>query len=168
MSNRFFILPAIVLVILLYVTAQSSCSNKELVPYLGKWTGGFIVDSVSPAARSATDLKRNNLRGFIQVYATRHSFKMHLEGEQEIIDLAGNWVLKRQRLTLKVNETKIDDFGGADVRNPNRKFIPSDAIRDTYTRPIVLDLSPDKHRYEGLPMTMGNLIGRHQFTRDAY
>jgi hypothetical protein len=160
------LIPAVLLIVALYLTSRAACSNQELIRFFGKWSGGFRVETIRNGPDTPEERKRYGLEGFVMVYATKHSFKMHLEGEQEVLDLAGFWTVKGQRLTLKVTEVKIDDQGGADLRDPNRKFIPPADIQAAYARPIVLDLSPDKKRYTGLPISIGPLIGRHLFVKD--
>lgn len=161
------IFPILFLAIALGFTARSSCSNRDLIPFLGKWTGAFVVDVVREGPDTARDRTRSSLRGFIQVYATNRTFKMYLDGEQESLELDGTWTEKGRRLTLHVKEPKVDDLGGADNRDPNRKFVDAEDIRVAYAHPIVLDLTTDRHRLVGLPVTLGPLLGHHEFTKDA-
>jgi hypothetical protein len=156
----------ILTVILIVLSARASCSNKELIPYLGKWTGAFNVESTSTRHTSPLDRRRSSLFGYVMVYAMNRSFKMHLEGAQEMIDVEGKWTLHGHRLTLTASGVKIDDEGGAATRNPNLPFIPSADVRAAYAHPFVLDLSPDRRRLVGLSMSMGALIGLHAFARD--
>jgi len=164
---------AIIIVLLLIavsfaVVYQASSSNKTLVPYLGKWTGAFNVQRVTKGADSTTDRERSSLHGFVQIYATNRKFKIHLDGEQESLDVAGVWTLKKNRMTLTVTDFVLDDQGGEDMRNPNMKFIPAEELRIGYSRPLVLDLSPDKKKLTGLPITIGNLVGKHEFVKDSF
>ncbi|AIE84166.1 hypothetical protein [Fimbriimonas ginsengisoli] len=165
---RTAIVSAVVLILAFILTARATCSNREIVPFLGKWSGGFEVESIRDGADTPQERERYRLQGYVQVYATRRSFKMHLQGEQEDLDLAGFWTFRGQRLTLKVSEIKIDDHGGADARNPNQKFISPEELNGAYSKPIVLDLSPDKKQYTGLLIGMGKLIGRHRFVKDSF
>jgi hypothetical protein len=100
------------------------------------------------------------------VYAMARSFKMHLEGAQEIIDVEGKWTLHGHRLTLTTTGIKFDDEGGVAVRNPRLPFIPSADVHAAYAHPFVLDLSADRRRLTGLAMSMGLRVGRHEFARD--
>lgn len=165
---RKLIVPLLIIALLVVITARSSCSNKELLPYLGRWTGDFAVESIRTGPNTATDLKRSTLHGFMQIYASHKGFKIHLEGEQESFDVSGTWRLQGKRLVIRTQDIKIDDGGGVDARDPNRKFILPDDFRAAYNRPILLDLIPTRHALEGLPMTVGELIGRHRFTKDSY
>lgn len=159
---------AILLFLGLFFTARSSCSNKDMLPYLGKWPGGFVVGEVRRGPNTAIDQKRSSLKGFVQIYATNRKFKIHLEGEQETIDVDGDWTRKARRMDLHVQHVVIDDQGGAALRDPNRKFILPDDIRAAYSRPLILDLSADGKSLNGLPMSIGDLTGRHLFAKETY
>jgi len=159
---------AILLFLGLFFTARSSCSNKDMLPYLGKWPGGFVVSEVRRGPNTSVDQKRSSLKGFVQIYATNHKFKLHLEGEQETIDVDGDWTRKAKRMDLRVQHVVIDDQGGAALRDPNRKFILPDDIRAAYSRPLILDLSADGKNLNGLPMSIGDLTGRHLFAKETY
>lgn len=152
----------VALVLLLSLMFWASCANKGLLPYVGKWTGGFVVDD-APGGGSARDRARNDLHGYLQLY--RSSFQMDLEGEQEGVLLKGTWAVKGKDLMLTPTDLSIDDHGGADQRNPNLKFIPPDDVRAAYAHPLALKISPDKKRLLGLEISMGKLLGRHLFAR---
>jgi len=141
--------------------------NKDLMPFLGKWSGEFDVTEIQGGGTPA-DMKREKLKGFVQVYATNRLYKMQMEGEQETIDIDGTWTIKANRITLTPKDIVIDDQGGADKRDPNKKFIPSDAARAAYERPLVLAETPDKKALNGLKITVGNLVGAHKFVKDSF
>lgn len=162
------ILVTLLIAISFALVYQASHSNKDLVPFLGKWTGGFNVQRVTKGADSATDRERSSLHGFVQIYATNRKFKIHLDGEQESLDITGEWTFKKNRMTLTTTDFVLDDQGGEDMRNPNMKFIPAEELRLGYSRPLVLDLSPDKKKLSGLPITIGNLVGKHEFIKDSF
>jgi hypothetical protein len=157
---------AVVVVVAVFLSARASCSNHDLIPYLGKWTGGFTVDSISGRPATPAAAKRASLFGYVMIYAMRQTFKLHLEGAQEVLDLAGSWTLHGHRLTLTTTDIKIDDEGGIASRDPNLPYIPSDDVHATYARALVLDLSANRQRLVGLPVSMGNSVGRHEFARD--
>ena len=152
------------LVPLTLILFLAGCGSKDAIPYLGRWHGDFIVDSVTPPV-SAKDMKREELHGSLQIYATNLSFKMHFEGEQESLDAEGTWSHVGTTVTLKFKSVKIDDEGGAERRDPNLKFIAPSAIHAAYQRNLVLHLSKDKKTLAGLEVTLGSLTGRHMFTR---
>jgi len=151
---------------LLYILLLTGCQpNKERMPFYGRWGGGFVVDAIAGGG-TEKDRQRSTLNGYLMLYATGNSFLMHEEGEQEILDIKGTWrLLKPTRVELEIAEIKIDDMGGEDKRDPNRKFIPTDDVRAAYSRPLVLDISPDKQSLTGLRLAMGDLTGRHVYKR---
>ena len=141
--------------------------NKELLPFLGKWSGQFDVSDIEGGG-TAKDIKRETLKGYVQVYATERTYKMEMEGEQETIDISGTWTIKGNRLTLTPNDITIDDQGGADKRDPNKKFIPAADAKAAYNRPLLLQETPDKKALHGLKISIGNLIGTHNFVKDSF
>ncbi len=150
---------------LLGLIAVSGCNpHGELVPYLGKWDGKFTVLEAEPNA-TPNDLDRESLRGYLMLYATKMLFKLHLEGEQETVDIEGTWRLEKGRVFLDTKKTSIDDMGGENFRDPNRKFIPGEAIRATYSKPVTLSLDKTNKKLSGLPITMGKVIGKHEFEK---
>ena len=93
---------------------------------------------------------------------------MEMEGEQETIKIDGTWTIKGNTLTLDPKSVIIDDMGGADVRDPNKKYIPAEDVRDAYGQPLVLTESKDKKALHGLEMTVGKLVGKHEFLKDSF
>lgn len=161
------ILPFLALVIALALTGRAACSNKDLIPFMGKWAGGFVVDRVKQGPDTDKDRKRSGLNGYLQIYGTQRSFKLHLEGEQQTLDIAGTWIAKGNKVTLTTTDFQMDDQGGADLRNPNQKFVPAEDLNRGYSHPVVLTLSADKKRLTGLPTSIGDLVGRHEFVKDS-
>jgi hypothetical protein len=137
------------------------------MPFLGKWSGEFQVSEIQGGG-TAKDMKRESIRGYIQVYATSRSYKMEMEGEQETIDISGTWTIKGHRITLLPETIKIDDQGGVDARDPNKKFIPAEEVQKAYGRPILLSESEDKKSLTGLKTTIGKLTGTHRFVKDSF
>lgn len=168
MRNKILLFVLLSLAISFALIGKASCSNKDIVPFLGKWAGGFKVERVDNGPDTAKDRERSSLNGYVQIYGTNHSFKMHLEGEQQIVDMAGNWTLKKNRVTLRVTDFKMDDQGGEDARNPNMKFIPADVLQVGYSRPLVLELTADKKHLNGLLTSIGPLVGKHEFSKDSF
>jgi hypothetical protein len=141
--------------------------NKAIMPFLGKWSGSFEVSDMTRAG-SKEDMKRESLKGFVQVYATNRSYKMEMSGEQETIAISGTWKIEANRITLNPRSIAIDDQGGADKRDPNKKFIPADQAQADYGLPLVLVESPDKKSLTGLKITIGALVGTHRFVKDSF
>lgn len=142
-------------------------ANKDILPFLGKWSGKFEVEEIQGGG-TAQDRKREQLKGYIQVYATGRSYKMEMTGEQETIDISGNWIIKGNRITLTPKSIAIDDKGGEDKRDPNKKFIPAAVAKAAYQRPLILQESPDKKALDGLKLSIGDLIGTHHYVKDSF
>lgn len=160
MKKIFRLLPAMVIL--------AGCNpHKNLMPFLGKWSGKFEVSDIIGGGKDS-DKKRETLSGYVQVYATGQSFKMEMQGEQETIDISGTWTCKGNRMTLNPKSVQIDDQGGADQRDPNKKFIPATDVQTAYGRPMVLQETPDKKSLNGLEMTIGKLVGTHRFVKDSF
>ncbi len=153
--------------LLILLLFAAGCGDKTILPFLGKWQGQFEVQRMQvPGTES--DRKRESLKGYVQVYADKHKFKMRMEGEQEAVDLTGTWSIKRQQITLQFSDVVVDDMGGEQFRDPNRKFIAPIDLRAAYSKPLVLNLSTDKKHLDGLTMTMGGLTGRHVYVKDSF
>lgn len=161
-------IPLVLLAIALFFTARASCANKDLVPFFGKWSGAYEVDQVLKGADGPKDRERSKLEGFVQIYGSNRSYKMFLNGEQESLEIGGTWTTKGNRITLRMNDFKLDDQGGEDARNPNAKFIPADELREAYAKPLVLELSADKKRLTGLRTTVGPTVGTHRFAKESF
>jgi hypothetical protein len=165
--------------LVLAITLSGCQQHREMMPYFGKWDGGFYVDEAESTragfaaprlGKSSIALKRYTMEGYLMLYATRDSFKLHLEGEQVVIDVDGTWSVTKNsrgedRISLRPKGFKIDDFGGADMRDPNKAYIPSLDIRDTYGKEILLKPSKDRQKLDGLPMSLGKLVGTHLWKR---
>ena len=160
-----FIVCGLFTVLMIVLTLRVANSNRDLLRYTGKWSGGFTVDSIESGANTESDRHRSRLEGYLQIYLTERRYKLHLEGEQQGIDVSGNWTAKGDRITLTPKSVEIDDHGGAEKRDPNKKYIPNEEVLNTYNRPLVFIQSPDRQRYNGLPISLGVLIGKHAFDK---
>lgn len=154
MSKLVWILLAVVAIVMTALVAKNRTAHEDLRPYLGKWTGGFFADPAD---------KHKDLPGYLQIYATHQTFKMHLEAEQQEVDIDGTWSLNKKQVVLKPTQVKINDFGGANSRDPNLMYYPNPDVQDTYRKPIVLNPTADGKKLEGLLITMGPTEGEHKF-----
>jgi hypothetical protein len=147
------------------VLVSSGCVNKERWPFLGKWNGGFEAESVN--SKVPSDLKRWNMPGYIMLYATRWAFKMHIEAETSTIEAKGIWELRDKTLTLRINDLKIDDRGGEEKRDPNKKYISADAIQKTIGRQIVFRLSDDLKKMDTGLQSFDEVLGSFKFAHSG-
>ncbi|CAN5670755.1 hypothetical protein BH11ARM2_BH11ARM2_00910 [soil metagenome] len=148
----------------LFLLVLAGCGgHKELLPYFGKWNGAFEVET-APGA-SPKDLSRETLRGYLMLYGSNRRFLLHLEGEQQTVDLDGAWTLTGKQVEARAKKIEIDDEGGEAHRDPNKKWIPSDDLQTAMGRPIILNLSADAKRLTGPATTIGALQGAYRFHR---
>jgi hypothetical protein len=128
-------------------------ANQELKPYLGLWRGEFRVG-------------KDLMTGYLRIKGSRKEADLHLEGIQQTIDVKGTWTLEKpRRISFKSNDIKIDDFGGAASRDPNKPYIPNESVMAGYARPIIFDLSADGEKLTSLPEPFGKATAVHEFTR---
>lgn len=144
----------------------AGCGHGDQIAYLGRWHGDFVVDEITGGGTDK-DRQREGLHGSLQVYETHQSCKLHLQGEQETIDADGFWSLEKGAMMLKFTKIAIDDNGGYEHRDPNLKFIPPTDITASYQRSLVLHLSKDKQKLNGLEISIGHLVGHYLFTRST-
>lgn len=140
----------------------AGCGDKAAMPYLGKWTGHLAVESAPGGTER--DRRRSEMKGFLQLYATERRFTLHLEGEQQTVEVTGRWEVKRRRVTLRPRDVRIVD-PGEDAFDPNLKRISPPELRNAYARPLVLDAAPGGRALTGLTTSVGPLIGKHVFTK---
>jgi hypothetical protein len=134
------------------------------MPYFGKWDGGFVVEEIDGGG-ATRDHERESLNGYLMLYATGSKFALHLEGEQQTIDVSGTWKIVGKQIQTQTTKLEIDDQGGEDFRDPNKKYIPSDAVRAALGRSIGFQLSPDQKRLASSTERIGNLVGTYRFKR---
>lgn len=145
----------------------AGCKNKgERITYFGKYDGGFDVHTVD--GKTLADRTRWNLKGYLHLLASHDEFKIHLEGEQQIIDVKGIWKLAPKMITLDIEDISIDDLGGEAKRNPNLKFIPSADFKEAYGRQLSLRIEGTTKNpvLTGPTLRMGPILGNHTFRRD--
>ena len=152
--------------ILLAIAILAGCADRSAMPYLGKWTGGLTVETAGKGAIGGA--RRNDLKGFLQLYKTESRYELHLEGEQFGLVAGGTWSRKDGRVTLAPTTVKIDDGGGQEARDPNRAWIDPAALSAAYSRPMSLRLSKDGTRLVGLLLDVGPLTGTHAFARAGF
>jgi hypothetical protein len=162
-----FIIMGLLTVFLIVMTVGAIDSNRDLIPYTGRWKGEFTVDSIADTDAAPDELKRWRLAGYVQIYLSNRRYTMHLEGQQQAIDIDGVWSVKNGRVNLDPKSVVIDDGGGAEKRDPNQVYIPNEDVNEAYRREMVLVQSQDKKRYEGLRMSVGSLVGVHRFEKDG-
>lgn len=143
-----------------------SCGSKERTPYLGKWTLKFTPVSATPPL-SKEMLARQELIGYLQVYATKNQYILYLEGEQQQFRLEGTWKLEGKRFILKGGDISIQLRDGMDDKDPNKVFLEPDQARLGYIQDLIFAPSADGRTLTGLQMTIGPLKGTHLAIREG-
>ena len=143
------------------------CQGGKKVAFLGRWSGSFIATAVDPKL-PVHDPERNTLRGFLQLYLTENRCAVHLEGEQESVDLPkGSWTLNGRQIVVTFTRIDINDAGGFSLRDPNKAFIPPAALRETFSKVIALNIGPDRKSLRSALVQIGPLTGTFEFTKDS-
>lgn len=149
----------------LILLATGGC-DRSAMPYLGKWSGGFTVETAGPGTVGGA--ARNSLKGFLQLYKTEARYELHLEGEQFGLVAGGTWTHGDGKVTLAPTSVKVDDGGGEEARNPNRAWIDPAELSKAYSRPMSFRVSKDGGRMTGLLIGVGPLTGTHTFVREGF
>jgi hypothetical protein len=140
--------------------------DKKAVRFLGQWPGQFTVEKVNVGPDGVDDRKHHSLHGYVSVRLDRSKYIMHLEGEQQQIDITGKWAISDSQITLSPVDIKVNTEGGKDGVNPNRKYIPDEDLYVAYGKKITLKLSKDGSTLEGLRTTIAFLEGTHTFKKE--
>jgi len=141
--------------------------SDELIPYFGKWDGGFDVRRPARphAGERAFTSQEQRLGGFLMLYGSRMKFFMQLEGPQQVIEIEGRWEKTGRDVRLIPATFRFDDFGGEDVRDPNRPYVLPEQVRSALGKPIRLRFSSDEKRLDGLLIEIGGMTGELRFRR---
>ena len=159
MLKRNFAIPIVL------VLALTGCGDKKVVPFLGQWEGHFQVNKVGKGSDTAIDRKQYSQKGYVSVRLNKHIYTMHLEGEQQQLDIKGTWSYSGQQITLEPTDIKVNDDNGDKGPNPNLKYVPSEDLYNAYQKKITLKLSPDGSTLQGLTTTRAFLEGVHIFKK---
>ncbi len=132
----------------------AGCSNRVELPLYGKWEGAY------DAARPGVDLK-----GYLQLYATNHKFKMRIGNYGQTLDTLGNWNLRGRQVLLKFTEINFEGVSKDQAEARKLVYLPPSDVRTAYGHELVLNLSSDSKTLTGLPMGLGGLTGHHVFQK---
>lgn len=136
--------------------------NKERMPYLGYWHGGFDVQSSTAAAPTSSI----NLRGYVQLYRTEDKFEIELSNPVQVMDVGGRWkMLGPNRIELTPHEFRINQKDIDKLKALRKPFIEPEVLRSAYSKPLVLNLQGDGKTLDGLLMRVGPLLGKHRFEK---
>jgi hypothetical protein len=153
-------------VIVLSVTGVLGCGDPKTIPFLGQWNGEFTVSKVLQGPNTPQDQKRHSLKGYLKIVLNKKSYSMHLEGEQQTIDVQGSWNYSGNQVTLSPIDVKVETAGKDEGVDPNRKWILPEDLYAAYLKKFVFRLSKDGNSLQGLDTTIVILEGAHVFKKD--
>ena len=146
--------------------ALAGCFNREQIPYLGRWSGGFNVDHTTGKIE-LKDPHRYSMHGLLELYRSDSRCTLHIEGEQETVEAKGNWTIKGHEIQIQFSHLTIDDAGGPDERDPNRAFLPAADYQTTLSHDLGLRASADKKHLTSPLESIGPLLGSFTFDKDV-
>ncbi|RYG86575.1 hypothetical protein EON77_03550 [bacterium] len=136
------------------------CGDRNVTPFLGKWTGGLEVLRV----QGGGDPKPYELHGDLQMYVRK--FELNLTGPQQTVMARGTWSYEGKRVRLRATSIKFGDAGGAEQRDPNKAYLEPQDLQAFLGREQGLNLSQDGKRLAGVEDGLANLIARLAFVKD--
>ncbi|MBI1332446.1 MAG: hypothetical protein JST12_18715 [Armatimonadetes bacterium] len=146
--------------------AAAGCGDKKMMPFLGQWNGDFVVSKVNRGPDADIDRKHHSLHGYVSLRLDKKSYLLHLEGEQQQVDVKGNWAYHGNQAVLSPSDVKVNNDNGAGQYNPNRKYVPDEDLYSAYNKKLILTLSQDGKTLQSPSMSIAFLEGEHIFTKD--
>ena len=151
---------------LLLMKGLGGGGDKKSIPFFGQWPGKFVVDKVNRGPDGPEDRKHHTLNGYVSIRLDKNKYLMHLEGEQQQVDIKGTYKISGSQITLDPDDIKVKTEGGKDGVNPNFKFVPDEDLYEAYQKKITLKLSKEGSTLEGLRTTIAFLEGTHTFKKE--
>jgi hypothetical protein len=142
------------------------CGDQKTVPFLGQWEGAFTVDRVLKGIDTPKDRTRHKLKGYVKIVLNKKSYKMHLQGEQQTIDIDGKWTYDGRQLTLEPIDVNIPPVSKEGDFDPNLKFIPAAELYAAYQKKLTFKLDEKTKTLTGLTTTIADLEGSHSFKKE--
>jgi hypothetical protein len=146
--------------LLLVLIAMCGCGNRELLPYYGTWSGGFVSEEWKQESDA--------LEGYLHLYAGKQGFKMQMENRAQGIEATGTWLLDGRVLTLQFDRIEFPGPTQEELVALKLERIPPDEIRKALGQRMTFTLSDDGKRFEGVQMDLGSVKGRHSFLKAVY
>jgi len=140
-------------------------ADQKTRPFLGMWVGKFAVSNVGVGPNTADDQRRHTLTGYVRILLDRKAYQMHLEGEQQVIEIKGEWVYRGSQLILSPKKVEVKDEY-EDGPNPNRKYVPSDELTKAYQQKLTFNLNKAANEYSAPEMKIAFLNGTHSFKKE--
>ncbi len=144
-------------VIALVLLTLVGCGPKPEMALYGNWEGGF----------SETGKSEPQVKGYLQLYATGHRFKLHLGNADQSYDVAGMWRLNERQVLLAIKDINFAGLTKQEAEERRKPYMDPAEIRTDYGHQLILNLSSDKKSLAGLPMKIAGNEGAHAFEKVA-
>ena len=140
-------------------------ADQKTRPFLGMWVGNFSVSNVGAGPNTADDHRRHTLTGYVRVLLDKKAYQMHLEGEQQKVDIKGEWTYKGNQIILSPKDVQVvDEYD--DGPNPNRKYVPSEDLTIAYRQKLTFNINKAANEYIAPEMKIAFLTGTHSFKKE--
>ncbi len=152
---------------LLAATALQGCisADQKTRPFLGMWVGKFMVANVGNGPNTADDQRRHSLTGYVRILLDKKAYQMHLEGEQQTIEIKGEWIYKGNQIILSPKKVEVKDEN-EDGPNPNRKFVPAEELTKAYQQKLTFNINKAANEFTAPEVKIAFLSGTHSFKKE--
>ncbi len=143
---------------LLLLSGLLGCGDQSQLPYMGLWSGQFVLED----SENASELK-----GYLQIY-NEHKFQFGMRGQGQSVELKGQWDFDEQGLLrLRVQTASVEDAEmNLEETKPQRDARLAE-IRKGYGHEMRFKVSEDKRQLTGFPQSLGELYGHFEFEKGA-
>ena len=140
-------------------------ADQKTRPFLGMWVGKFVVSNVERGPNTADDQRRHSLTGYVRILLDKKAYQMRLEGEQQTIEIKGEWVYRGNQIILSPKKVEVKDEN-EDGPNPNRKFVPLEELTKAYGQKLVFNINKAANEYTAPEVKIAFLSGTHSFKKE--
>jgi len=143
---------------LLSLLLISGCGNKKEMPLYGNWEGRFQAGQESD----------EDMKGYLQLYATNHKFKMRLGNKSQNYDTLGDWTIKGNQILLNIQDMTFGGLTQKEAEGRKMSYVAPTDVRSAYGHTLILNLATDGKTLNGLPMALGAREGTHIFHKTEH
>lgn len=136
----------------------SGCAPKPEIAYYGSWTGAFrFSDSGKPV---------EDLRGYLQLYATSAKFILHFGTARQTFDVSGAWKLKGNQILLRFADFEPAGLSKQQAEEIRFYYLPPDDVKSSLGRSLAFDLNASKDALKSGPLTLAGRPGAFSFSKN--
>lgn len=140
-------------------------ADQKTRPFLGMWVGKYAVSSVGAGPNTADDQRRHTLTGYVRVLLDKKAYQMHLEGEQQTVEIKGEWAYRGNQIILSPKKVEVKDEY-EDGPNPNRKYVPLDELTKAYQQKLTFNINKAANEFTAPEVKIAFLSGTHSFKKE--